>query len=551
MQPFFNLLAENPLLLLFTVIGFGFLLGNIKIGGFSLGVAAVLFVGIAFSAMDNRLHLPESIYIIGLVMFVYAIGLQSGPGFFASFQKRGFRINAVSLFIISAGALITFVVGTLFQLSSSEIVGLFCGALTNTPALAATVETIKQITANSSSTTAEIMNNSPVVIYGLVYPFGVLGVILWCFIFNKYFKTDFEKETKETAAETILSKTFKVTNPAIVGKTIEMVLKFVEHAGFTISRIRRGEMFFLVTSETTLEFNDYLIIVGTESSLEKAYILFGDVAEINLNIGEQPSEFSYRRIFVSNKSVVGKTIRELNLQQLLGATITRLLRGDVEFVPSLETTLELGDRIRVVTKKENMERVTKFFGDSVKAISETDFLSVSLGIVLGVFLGMVPFPLPNGMTFKLGFAGGPLIVALLLGKLERTGPITWSMPLNANLVLRQLGLVFFLSGIGTKAGKGFAEIFLRGGIEIIIAGAIITSLVTICTIVIGYKFLHLPMSSVLGILSGVQTQPAVLAYANQQAQNELPNLWYATVYPASMIAKIILAQVLVSLLLFS
>jgi putative transport protein len=549
MHPFFNLLAENPLLLLFTVIGFGFLLGNIKIGGFSLGVAAVLFVGIAFSAFDNRLHLPEYIYIIGLVMFVYAIGLQSGAGFFASFHKRGFRINAVSLLIISGGALITYVVGALFHLSSPEIVGLFCGALTNTPALAATVETIKQITANSPSTNAEMMINSPIVIYGLVYPFGVLGVILWCFIFNKFFKTDFAKETTETASETILSRTFKVTNPAVVGKKIETVLQFVEHSGFTISRIKRGDIFFLVSSKTILEQNDYLIIVGTESSLEKAHVLFGDVAEINLNIGEQPSEFSYRRIFVSNKSVVGTSVRELNLQQSLDATITRLLRGDVEFVPSPETTLELGDRIRVVTKKENMERVTKFFGDSVKAISETDFLSVSLGIVLGVFLGMVPFPLPNGMTFKLGFAGGPLIVALILGKLERTGPITWSMPLNANLVVRQIGLVFFLSGIGTKAGKGFAEIFLRGGIEIILAGAIITSLITICTIIIGYKIAHLPMSSVLGIMSGIQTQPAVLAYANQQTQNELPNIWYATVYPASMIAKIILAQILVSALL--
>jgi putative transport protein len=249
--------------------------------------------------------------------------------------------------------------------------------------------------------------------------------------------------------------------------------------------------------------------------------------------------------------VIGKTIRELELHKLFDAAITRLRRGDVDFVPSFDTVLESGDRIRVVAHREKLEAISSFFGDSIRSISETDFLSLSLGVVLGVFLGMIAFPLPNGMVFRLGFAGGPLIVGLILGKLERTGPIIWGLPYTANLVIRQVGLVFFLAAIGTKAGPGFGTTFRAGGWGLIAAGALITSFVAVAAIIAGYKYLKLPMSAVMGVVSGMHTQPACLAYANQQAANELPNVWYAAVYPASMIAKIILAQIIVSILLVS
>ena len=217
--------------------------------------------------------------------------------------------------------------------------------------------------------------------------------------------------------------------------------------------------------------------------------------------------------------------------------------------PIPNTVLELGDRIRVVTQRERLDEVSKFLGDSMKAITETDFLSLSLGIVIGVLLGMVPIPLPNHMTFKLGFAGGPLIVSLILGRLERTGPITWSLPFNANLLLRQVGLVFFLAGIGSRAGLGFTQTFRAGGVSLVLLAGVITTAVTISAIVIGYKLFKLPMAAVMGMMSGMQTQPACLAYANQQVPNELPNVWYATVYPASMVAKILMAQIIVSVLL--
>ncbi|MCI0494844.1 putative transporter [candidate division KSB1 bacterium] len=542
-----NFLIQNQLVLLFTVIGLGYLLGSIKIGGFSFGVAAVLFVGIAFGAFDNRLDLPEYIYTIGLVLFVYAIGLQAGPGFFASFQKRGLRINAAVVLILTFGAMLSMVLWKILGVPVPSMVGLFCGALTNTPALAATVETIKNMAKDLPPATVQLYMNSPVVTYGLAYPFGVLGVILWFYVFSKFMKIDLLKDAKTSESDIIFSRTFRVTNPGVIGKTVNEALSFYERPGFVLSRIKKGDQISIVAPDCILYANDLIVAVGNAAAQERARVLFGALSKKQLDLGEDPGQYSYRRIFVSSNEVVGKRIRELALQKKYNATITRLRRGDVDFVPSNDTILELGDRIRVVTLRQNLEQVTQFFGDSIRSVSEADFLSLSLGIVLGVFVGTIPFPLPNGMNFKLGFAGGPLIVALILGRIERTGPITWSLPYSANLLLRQIGLLFFLAAIGTKAGHGFAVTFQTGGWGFIVAGAIITTVVTLLTLFVGYKFFKLPMSAVMGIMSGLQTQPACLAYANQQAQNELPNIWYATVYPAAMVAKIILVQLIISM----
>jgi putative transport protein len=548
-----DVLAGNPILLLFSVIGLGFLAGNIGIFGFKLGVAAVLFVGMAFGAVDERLVLPDYIYVIGLVLFVYAIGLQSGTGFFASFRKRGLRLNLFAVAILCAGAALAVVLKSVMGLSAPSVAGLFCGALTNTPALAATVETIENMKGALPPETMKLYLGSPVVTYGLAYPFGVLGVILWFFVFVKLFRIDFAKEEakrlEETGAGIILSETFRVTNPALAGKTVEEALGYLGEAGFALSRIRKGETIAIVKPDTILSAGDRVVAVGGEEALERARVLFGERCAEHLP--EEAGRITYRRIFVSNKRVIGRTIRELELHKLFDATITRLRRGDVDFVPSPDTILESGDRIRVVAHRDNLEAISKYFGDSIRSISETDFLSLSLGVVLGVLLGMIAFPLPSGMVFRLGFAGGPLIVGLVLGKLERTGPIVWGLPYTANLVLRQVGLVFFLAAIGTKAGPGFGETFRTGGWGLIAAGALITSLVAVAAILAGYKLLKLPMSAVMGVVSGMHTQPACLAYANQQAANELPNVWYAAVYPASMIAKIILAQIIVSFLLVS
>lgn len=546
-----DLLAQNPLLLLFIIIGIGYLIGNIGISGFRLGVAAVLFVGIFFGALDRRMSLPEHIYIIGVVLFVYPMGLQAGHGFFASFRKRGFRFSVIAALILLAGGVLALIARNIMGISAPSAAGLFCGALTSTPAMATALETAKNLSANLPHEVSELNAGSTVVAYGLTYPFGVFGVILCFFVSGKILKIDRAKEAlaaqKESISEQIFSRTFRVTNPAIVGKTVEETLALMKDSGFILTRIRKGNKTDIADSKTVLALDDCVVAAGDAEAMQRAQLIFGEQAPEHL--AEGLGNIRYRRIFVSNKEVVGKSIRELNLPQELHAIVTRLRRGDVDIVPTPDTVLEMGDRIRVLTRKENMERATKYFGDSLKSITETDYLSLSLGIVLGVLLGMIPIPLSKGLSFKLGFGGGPLIMGLILGRLERTGPITWEMPFNANLVLRQVGLVFFLATIGTKAGYGFSIIFKSGGWGLILAGAVITTIITTATIVIGYKFLKLPMAAVMGLMSGIQTQSACLVYANQQTETDLPNIWYTTVYPASMVAKIIIAQLLVSLMM--
>jgi putative transport protein len=442
-------------------------------------------------------------------------------------------------------------IGGALGLSAASIAGLYCGSLTNTPALAAAVEATKNMAASLPPDRLDFYINSPVVTYGLAYPFGVFGMILWMFIFTKIFKTDFKKEAedqrREAEAEAVVSRTYRVTNPAVCNKTVDQFMSTLENPNFVLSRVKKGDKVLVVAPDTLLEANDLVVAVGPSKALHTVYMLLGE--ESNEHIAERRDETAYRWFFVSQPDLVGKTMDELRHLRAYVGIVTRVRRGDVEFVPSPVTALEMGDRVLVVSPRSEVDKVSKFFGDSLKGLSEADYLSLSLGIVIGVIVGMLPIPLPNGSSFKLGFAGGPLVVALILGRLERTGPIQWSLPFNANLVLRHLGLVFFLAGIGTKAGHGLAETVKTGTLGLIFAAMLITSFVAVSTLMIAVRYLKQPMSAAMGLLSGIQTQPACLAYANQQAQNELPNMMYATVQPASMIAKIMLAQIIVTTLL--
>ena len=438
MNAFIELLATNQLLLLFVTIGIGYLLGNVRILGFSLGVTAVLFTGMGLGALDARLALPEHIYILGLVLFVYSIGLHAGPNFFASFSRNGLRSNLFALSLIMLSAVVAAVISLASHLPASIISGIYCGALTNAPALAASIETVKSLSVGLPAATRDMLANNFVVTFGLTYPFGVLGLILFFALFNRIFNVDLAKEEEDRLRQTdpseIISRTYRITNPAVLGKSIEQVMKTLEKTGFVLSRIKKGSDILVASPSIVLESGNELVVVGTETAQARAAMLFGEPTEQHL--GTEGDGIEYRRIFVSSKHAAGKPIRSLHLEKEFGATITRVRRGDIDLVPSPDMILELGDRVRVVTRNENIDRVTKFFGDSIKGVSETDFLSLSLGIVIGVFVGMFPIPLPNGTTFKLGFAGGPLVVALLLGRLQRTGSVIWTLPFSANMVLR-------------------------------------------------------------------------------------------------------------------
>jgi putative transport protein len=542
-QSLVTLLAHYPILTLFLAIGLGYLVGEASVFGFRFGVAGVLFVGLAIGALDRSVALPEVIPTLGLIIFVYAIGIQSGPALAAVFRDRGYHHVLLALGVLIFGALLTVALSYSFSIPGPRAAGLFCGALTSTPALAAARETVHDVALRSGilEERARAEADQPVASYSISYPFGVIGVILCFQLFGRFWRT--ETQPQEEAPE-IVVRNFVVRNPGVASRSIGEVLRVHKDYGFVVSRIQHDGKTDIATSDSRLEFGDVLAVVGDEEALERAVQIFGEPSPAHIEFDR--SQLDHRRVYVSAKEVVGKRIRDLDLQNRLHATITRLRRGDVDLVPAPDTRLEYGDQIRVLTSRERFVEVSKFFGDSVRGMSETDFGSVAIGMVLGVLFGMLPIPLPGGNSIRLGLAGGPLLMALALGKLERTGRITWAIPISANFTLRQIGLLLFLAGVGTRAGFDFVQTLRSSGPQLLIAGAVLTFSVTLATMLVGYKLLKIPFDALTGIVSGVQTQSACLAFAASQTRSDAPNIAYAGMYPVATIAKIILAQILVS-----
>jgi putative transport protein len=537
-------LAEYPILTLFVVVGLGYLVGEVEIAGFRLGVSGVLFVGLAVGSLGPGVAIPEVLPSLGLIIFVYAVGIHSGRAFFDSFKKDGYRNSLLVVGVLLFGAVLAVVSSRTLGLGGPRAAGLFCGALTNTPALAAARERITARAQAEGASADEIrrLSDQPVVAYSVAYPIGVIGVLLSFQLARKLW--GLALPPAEEAPE-IQARDFVVTNPGITGRTIADVYRVHKDIGFVISRIRHGGRTKLAKFDIVLSEGDIVVAVGDEESLERAGQIFGAPTDARLEVDR--SELDYRRFFVSSKEVVGKQLRDLDLPNRFSAMITRLRRGDVDVVPRPDTRLELGDVVRVLTRKENFQAISRFFGDSLRGTAETDFGSVAIGMVLGVTIGMLPIPLPGGTTATLGLAGGPLLVALVLGRLERSGRVSWIIPAPASLTLRQLGLLLFLAGVGVRSGYSFAGTIRSSGVQMLLAGALITFCVTLCTIFVGHKLLKIPFDALMGLVSGAQTQPACLAYATGLTRSDAPNIAYAGVYPAAMIAKIVLAQLLVSL----
>ncbi len=544
-----QVLIANPLLLLFVVVAVGYPLGRIKVAGVSLGVASVLFAGLAIGALNPKLRLPEILYQFGLVLFVYTIGLSNGRAFFESFKRKGFRDNSLVLALIAVAAGLTIIAHNVLRLRPTLAVGMFTGSLTNTPALAGVLDYIRIYAPPAAL--ARLVND-PVVGYSVAYPMGVVGMILAIAVLQRLWKIDYAQEAQAvrehpTPGRRIYTQTIRVTQPDVTHRALSD-LQSARGWDIVFGRVKRDSQLAVATSDTRLEIGDLITAVGTHEELDQATTALGETSAEHLELDR--SEIDYRRIFVSNPKVAGQRLSDLNLPQQFGAIVTRVRRGDVEFVPRGDTVLELGDRVRVVTHTRDMDAVTNFLGDSYRALSEIDILTFSLGLLLGLLLGLVPIPLPGGVTLRLGLAGGPLVVALVLGALDRTGPFVWTLPYNANLTLRQIGLVLFLAGVGTSAGYAFVTTLQHGdGLAIFVAGAIITCVTALSALLLGRLVFHVPMGLLIGMLAGLQTQPAVLGFALEQTGDDLPNIGYATVYPVATIAKILLAELLLARLL--
>jgi len=546
-----DLLASSAPALLFTVVGLGYFIGNIRIRGFTLGVAAVLFVGLVFGALDPvGFVIPEVIYVLGLILFVYTVGLQSGAVFFNLFRRQWVKLTLLAGFAIAGSAIVTVVAARLLGISAPVASGLFCGGLTNTPALAAAVEALRASLAGSPLDPARVrtLMDGPTVGYSIAYPFGVVGLIVAMQVATKIGRVNFAEEQRRArrsnglATEEPVLREIRVTNAQLIGKTFGEAM-LTDLTGMVFTRVKRGAEVELVTDGRVLEEGDVLVGVGSTASVRKAELLVGPT------VGEAMERFSpeigHRDLLVINRRVAGATVAELGVELGHPVVVSRIRRGGTHITPRPDTTLEVGDQIRVVAHRGDLDRLTALVGDPLKDISEADFLSFSLGLVLGVLVGMIPIPLGGGHVVRLGFAGGPLVTGLVLGRLGRSGPIVWTMPVNASMTLRQLGLLFFLAGVGTLAGGSFVHTLATQGLTLFFAGAAITVTSLALTLVIARKVFHYDAISAYGIVAGIHTQPAALAFANNHTGSETPNVSYAAVYPVALIAKIILAQVLV------
>lgn len=540
-----SLLVENQLLALVAIMSIGLLLGRIKIFGFRLGVAAVLFVGLAFSTIEPDITVPPLIYVVGLALFVYTIGLDSGSEFFKSLRSTGLRNNGLALGAIVATTALAWLLIKLFDFAPATGAGMLTGALTNTPAMAAVVDALPALIHADTGETSRILE-LPVVAYSLTYPLGVLVVILAIAIFGGIFKVNHQKEAEDAgvAVQELYGRRVRVTRddlPAINNipelLRLEVIVSRVERDG-------EDEQFIPEEGDRTRR-GDILTVVGSAQELDRAVSHIGEFAN-----GDPYSDvdLDYRRIFVSDESMVGVPLDKLR-HRMRGMLVTRIRRGDADLVAHPEMTLQLGDRVRVVAPTGRIDEATHIFGDSYRRLADFNLIPLVVGLALGVLVGMVEFPLPGGSALSLGNAGGPLLVALLLGALNRTGKVVWQIPYSANLALRQLGITLFLAAIGTTAGAGFrSALGDPESLLIIGVGALFTLFMSVMVLLIGHKIMRIPFGETAGILAGTQTHPAVLSYVSETTRNELPAMGYTSVYPLAMVAKIIAAQVLLFLL---
>ena len=525
-----SLFHESTLLLLFTVSSIGFLAGRIRFSGFSLGVAAVLFVGLGVGALDPELRLPEIVQQLGLAIFVYTIGIGSGASFFAALRRRGLRDLAIVSGSISLAALLAVAIGRVLGLDAPSIAGLFSGSLTNTPALASIVELLGHAGASDA------VKSAPVVAYSLAYPSSVLVVLLVLFFARRLPVLEAPLSRRPPAGE-LVGATVRI-KPGVSGSAVQLA----QGRGYSVvfSRLRRGGRMTVVSEDTALEPNDLVSMVGLERDVHAAVDALGEESPERLDLDRTVLDF--RRVFVSNPEACSVPLHDLDLVTRFGAVVTRLRRGDVDILPSPETELELGDRVRVVAPRERLGAVGKFLGDSYRALAEIDVLTFGLGIAIGLLIGEITVPVPGGGAFKLGLAGGPLIVGLVLGRVGPTRPLFWTPPYSAHLTLPQLGLVLFLAGVGTRSGHAFASTLLAGGGGgMLLAGGLI-ALASAGSVVLAGRLLRLPTD----LLSGIQTQPAALAFVAERSSTDQANVGYASVFPLATITKIILAQLLVA-----
>lgn len=546
----------TAVILLALVAATGLALGSVKLFGIGLGIAGVLFTGLIFGHFGFSINeeVLDFAREFGLILFVYSIGVQVGPGFIDSLRRQGLSLNLLAATIILGGVGVTVALILLGGIPTPVAVGLFSGATTNTPSLAAAQQALKEVPGFTTE-----MSKLPGLGYAVAYPFGIIGIILTMLLTRTLFRISVQREAEalqaqqaaEAAHPTLRRMHLEVRNANLVGVPLCEVPLWQE-AGIAISRILHAGEVHVTQPDTRLELGDVILAVGPEERLEEFRLLIGRESAIDLTALESP--ITPRRLIVTKRRVLGKTIQELNLASRYGVNITRVSRAGIEFAPSPAVRLQLGDTVLAVGTPEALDRVADEVGNSTKRLSQVginEVIPVFIGIALGVFVGSWPFSIPGvPAAVKLGLAGGPLLVAIILSRIGRIGPLIWYLPLSANLMLREMGIVLFLAAVGLRAGDRFVETLVQGqGFYWMGMAALITIFPLLVVAFIGRAILKLNYLSLTGLLAGSMTDPPALAFAGAFTGSEAPSVAYATVYPLTMILRVLSAQMLVLLLM--
>jgi putative transport protein len=539
--------AEPILVLSLTAI-LGLLLGNLRFRGMKLGVAGMLFSGLLLGHFGLTLdpHLMSFLKEFGLVLFVFTVGLQLGPGFFNSLRSDGIRLNSLAVGVVLGGALIAFGCGKLLGWDIGVLAGVLSGSTTNTPSLGAAQQALA--TADSGAG----QGNLAAMAYAVAYPFGVLGIILAMVIIRAIFRIDPDEELKlmrEKMAQGIASVsrgTFVVENPNLAGEPIRNIPGLGDE-GVVVSRIRhdRDNETHGATRDTVVELGDRVLVVGTPEQLHRVELGVGH--RVDEDLRKSPGTLIMKRVIVTHKDMVGKTISDTRVSQHFGVTVTRVSRQDMILTAMPNMRLQFGDMLNLVGEEAAIEQAAKALGNSVRQLNDTSFASIFVGITLGLVLGLYPWSLPGlPVPLRLGLAGGPLIVAILMGRLGKIGPLVIHMPINANTAFRELGIIFFLACVGLGAGGKFVETALSStGLQWMGLGAAVTLVPLLVAGIIGRKWMKLNYLTLVGVLAGSMTDPPALAFANKLANSDYPSLAYANVYPLTMLLRILVAQMAV------
>ena len=543
--------TAQTILIFALVISSGIWLGRIKLAGISLGVTWVLFIGMLLSYLGITIdeHTGHFLKEFGLILFVYSIGLQVGPGFFASLKKNALNNNLLAAFIVFTGIFITVILYFLSHNHISVMAGIMSGAVTNTPGLAAAQAAVSDL--NITGTDKSLITLA----YAVTYPLGVFGIIGSLLILKKVFAVNIETEQEmhrklnAIRADKPVSNHYSMENKMLAGQTLGKVFEMLKEKVIVSRMMHKGEIITPAT-DTMLAENDVLLIVSSKKEVEQLKLIIGPLSNVNLKTSAE-SNLIARSIIVTKKSVTHKRLGDLPELFQHNFTLTRLKRAGFEMVPHGDIYLQLGDVIKVVGTEEGVNAVAEAFGNSEKKLEVPDLAPIFFGILLGVVAGSIPFHFPGmPVAVKIGMAGGPLIIALLLSRFGNIFYLTNYTTNSANLMIRELGISLFLASVGLSSGKNLSVAFADGrGFTWMAMGIAITVIPLIAGGILARKFFKKTYFEICGLLAGASTDPPALAFATKLAGSDIPSVTYATVYPLTMIMRIIAAQLLI--LLFS